>query len=97
MAVDVALTALRKGADDVTLVCLEKRDEMPAWDYEIEDALEEGVKIINSLGPRRFLEKEGTLTGIEFKRCTAVFDEKGIFNPQYDESDLTRLPAQVGT
>src|SRR4030042_6927943 len=38
VAVDVALSAKRKGAQDVTLVCLEKRDEMPAWDYEIEEA-----------------------------------------------------------
>ncbi|MCP4668603.1 MAG: FAD-dependent oxidoreductase, partial [Deltaproteobacteria bacterium] len=91
VAVDVALTALRQGAEDVTLVCLEKRDDMPAWDYEIEEALEEGVKIINSLGPRRFLEKQGKLTGIECKKCTAVFDEKGAFHPQYDESDLTSL------
>ena len=51
VAIDVALTSLRKGAEDVTLVCLEKREEMPAWEYEIEDALEEGVHIVNSLGP----------------------------------------------
>jgi heterodisulfide reductase subunit A-like polyferredoxin len=91
VAIDVALTSLRKGAEDVTLVCLEKREEMPAWEYEIEDALEEGVHIVNSLGPKRFLAKEGTLTGIEFKRCTSVFDEKGAFNPQYDENDLSSM------
>jgi len=95
VAIDVALTALRKGAEDVTLVCLEKREEMPAWEYEIEDALEEGVKIINSLGPKRFLDREGKLTGIEFKRCTAVFDEKGAFNPQYDENDLSSMDADT--
>jgi len=95
VAIDVALTALRKGAKEVTLVCLEKREEMPAWEYEIEDALEEGVRIINSLGPKRFLDKEGKLTGIEFKRCTAVFDEKGAFNPQYDENDLSSMEADT--
>jgi len=93
VAVDVALTALRKGAEDVTLVCLEKRDEMPAWEYEIDEALEEGVHIFNSLGPRRFLENDGRLAGIEFKRCTAVFDETGAFRPQYDETDLTAMEA----
>jgi len=95
VAVDVAMTALRKGAEEVTLVCLEKRDEMPAWDYEIEDAVEEGVRIVNSLGPKRFLEENGALKGIEFKRCTAVFDEKGAFNPQYDEDDLTSMEAET--
>jgi heterodisulfide reductase subunit A-like polyferredoxin len=88
VAIDVALTAKRKGAEDVTLVCLEKRDEMPAWDYEIEEALEEGIKIVNGYGPKRFLEKQGKVHSVEFKRCTAVFDEKGAFNPRYDETDL---------
>ncbi len=90
VAVDVALSAKRKGAQDVTLVCLEKRDEMPAWDYEIEEALEEGVTIVNSFGPKRFLKK-GNGIGVEFKRCTSVFDEKGAFNPKYDEADLTLM------
>ena len=95
VAIDVALSALRTGAEDVSLVCLEKRDEMPAWDYEIEEALEEGIQIINSLGPNRFLEADGRLTGIEFKRCTAVFDDTGAFHPRYDESDLTPLSAET--
>ncbi|MCU0595510.1 MAG: FAD-dependent oxidoreductase, partial [Desulfobacterota bacterium] len=94
VAIDVALTALRKGAEDVTLVCLEKREEMPAWKYEIEEALEEGVTIVNSWGPKRFVEKAGKVAGIEFKRCTSVFDEKGAFNPAYDEKDLTVLQAE---
>ena len=95
VAIDVALTAKRSGASDVTLVCLEKLDEMPAWDYEVEEALEEGVKIINSLGPKRFLEKGGSLSGIEFMRCTEVFDDSCSFNPQYDPSDLTSLEAET--
>jgi len=95
VAIDVAMCARRIGAQDLTLVCLEKREEMPAWDYEIEDALEEGVNIINSLGPKRFLDQDGKLTGIEFKRCTSVFDEDGAFNPHYDEKDITTLEADT--
>ena len=91
VAIDVALSAKRLGAKEVTLVCLEKREEMPAWDYEIEEALEEGVSIINSLGPNQFLQNEGRFSGAEFKQCTAVFDENGNFNPSYDETDLTLL------
>jgi heterodisulfide reductase subunit A-like polyferredoxin len=94
VAIDVALTAKRKGAEDVILVCLEKRDEMPAWDYEIEEALEEGVTIVNSYGPKRFLEKHGKVHGVEFKRCTSVFDENKAFNPKYDETDLTTMETQ---
>ncbi len=95
VAVDVALTAKRKGGKHVTLVCLEKRDEMPAWDYEIQEALEEGIEIVNSLGPTRFLVEEGAFCGVEFKRCTAVFDENGRFSPSYDESDITSIEADT--
>ncbi len=95
VAVDVALTAKRLGADEVSMICLEKRDEMPAWDYEIEEALEEGVKIINSLGPLRFLGTDGRFEEVEFQECTSVFDENGRFNPQYDDCKLTSYEADT--
>ena len=91
VAVDVAMTALRKGAQEVSLVCLEERDEMPAWGHEIETAAEEAIEIVNCLGPNRFLRKDGRFSGVEFKRCTCVFDEDGCFDPQYDDTDLTKL------
>jgi len=94
VAMDVAMTAARRGAE-VVLVALEQRGEMPAWEREINEALEEGIQIINGLGPNRFLGDGGRLSGVEFKRCTAVFDEKGVFSPQYDETDLTTLPADT--
>ncbi|MGD9211944.1 MAG: FAD-dependent oxidoreductase, partial [Desulfobacteraceae bacterium] len=86
VAIDVALTAKRKGAETVTLICLEKREEMPAWEYEIEEALESDIKIVNSFGPKSFfIDKSNKVSGIEFKTCTAVFDENGRFAPSYDE------------
>ncbi len=95
VAVDVALTAKRLGGAKVTMVCLEKREEMPAWDYEIEEALEEQIEIVNSLGPKRFIGADHVCTGVEFKRCTAVFDADGAFRPQYDENELTTLNADT--
>jgi NADPH-dependent glutamate synthase beta subunit-like oxidoreductase len=95
VAIDAALTSIRKGAMEVCLVCLEQRDEMPAWEHEIQEALEEGVEIINGYGPNKFIEKNGKLSGIELKRCTSVFDEKGVFNPTYDTADLTALEADT--
>jgi heterodisulfide reductase subunit A2 len=95
VAVDVALTARRLGSKDVTMVCLEKRDEMPAWDYEIEEALEERVKIVNSLGPIRFLGTNGKADEVEFQECTSVFDENGRFSPQYDDCKLTSYEADT--
>lgn len=88
VAVDVARTALRVGAEDVLIVCLEKREEMPASDFEIEEASEEGITILNCFGPKKFLGKNGKFSGIEFKFCTCLFDEKGAFCPRYDKTQL---------
>ncbi len=96
VAIDVALTAKRLGAKNVTLVCLERREEMPAWSHEIEEALESDVKIVNSFGPKRFfIDRSQRVSGIEFKTCTAVFDENRRFNPQYDESACTPMFADT--
>ena len=95
VAIDVALTSIRKGAKEVSLVCLEQRDEMPAWEHEIQMALEEGVKIVNGFGPNKFLEKKGKFSGIEFKRCLSVFDDQCIFNPQYDPKDLKKMEGET--
>jgi len=87
VAIDVALTAKRKGAENVKMVCLEAREEMPAWEHEIEEALEGEIEIVNSFGPKSFfIDKNKRFSGIEFKTCTAVFDENGRFSPQYDEA-----------
>jgi heterodisulfide reductase subunit A-like polyferredoxin len=85
VAIDVALTARRVGAQEVHLVCLEDRDEMPAHDWEIADAEKEGVIIHNCWGPMDITEEDGRVRGICFKQCTCVFDESGRFNPSYDE------------
>ncbi len=95
VAIDVALTAKRLGAGEVVMVCLESRDEMPAWDYEIEEALEENIEILNCFGPDNFAGANGKVTGIQFKRCTCVFDDNNCFNPQYDENDLQTLSADT--
>jgi len=95
VAIDVALTARRLGSKAVTIVCLETQDEMPARDDEIKEALEVGVEIVNCFGPNRFLGKNGKFTGIEFKRCTCVFDDQCNFDPQYDENELNTLEAEA--
>ena len=65
VAIDVALSAVRAGGEDVTLVCLEQRQEMPAWDYEIAEALEEGVKIVNGWGPLEFVADGEKVSALE--------------------------------
>jgi NADPH-dependent glutamate synthase beta subunit-like oxidoreductase len=95
VAVDVALTAVRLGAKQVVLACLEKKEEMPANPWEIETALEEGVEMLYSWGPAKILGNAGKVTGIELVRCTSVFDEKGNFCPFFDETKKTLEIDQV--
>jgi len=93
VALDVARTARRLGGKEVTLVCLESREEMPAWEWEVDEAEEEGIQIMNSWGPRSVFAEDGEVRGLELKRCTAVFDAEGEFRPQFNESDTTTLAA----
>jgi len=87
VAFDVARTALRVGAQDVQIFSLEARDEMPAWEKDIEEAIEEGIVLNPSWGPKRIVSDEGKVTGVEFRRCVAVFDEEGRFNPSFDDKE----------
>ena len=89
VSMDVALTAIRLGAKNVKLVCLEKRDEMPASAEEIARAEEEGLEIHNGWGLSKVLTDEnGKVRGLESMKCTAVRDETGRFHPQYDYSEM---------
>ncbi|MCK4821838.1 FAD-dependent oxidoreductase, partial [bacterium] len=85
VAIDVALTALRCGATSVTMACLEKREEMPADEWEIDQAIEEGITILPSWGPHKIVSKDGQVTGINLIGCASVFDSKGDFSPTFDE------------
>jgi NADPH-dependent glutamate synthase beta subunit-like oxidoreductase len=95
VAVDVALTALRVGANEVTMACLESREEMPASQWEIEQALEEGVRLLPSWGPQRIIGENGRIKAVELVRCTSVFDEKGAFCPAFGELKETVEADQV--
>ncbi len=95
VAVDVARCARRLGAADVTMACLEAREEMPAWEWEIEEALEEGVNLATSWGPRAVLSDDGRVTGVELKRCLRVFDDEGNFSPAFDDDEGSSLSADT--
>ncbi|MBI5360851.1 MAG: FAD-dependent oxidoreductase [Planctomycetes bacterium] len=95
VAIDVALTALRAGAMQVHLVSLESRAEMPAHKWEIDQVVEEGVKIDCSWGPQKVLGKDGRVSGIALKCCTCVFDNNGRFNPAFDECKLKQIEADT--
>ncbi len=82
-ALDVARSAVRFGAKEVHMVCLEDWHEMPASREEIHDALEERVQIHTRRGPNRILARDGKVVGFETVACTSVFDSSGRFNPQF--------------
>jgi NADPH-dependent glutamate synthase beta subunit-like oxidoreductase/Pyruvate/2-oxoacid:ferredoxin oxidoreductase delta subunit len=86
VAMDVALTALRQGADKVQIFCLESREEMPAHEWEIKEILDEGIDLNCSWGPHRIHGKDGKVSKIDLIKCTIVFNSKGAFNPIFDET-----------
>jgi NADPH-dependent glutamate synthase beta subunit-like oxidoreductase/ferredoxin len=97
VAYDVARTSIRQNdIESVTLVCIEDFEHMLADKIEIEEGEEEGIKRVNSFGPQKIeADENGFVRSITFKRCIAVFDSEGRFNPRYDESDTMALPADT--
>ena len=93
VAADVARTALRATDGQVTMLCLEGREEMPAAKDEVAEVLEEGIAIENGWGPKEVLrDGDGKVTAVVFKRCTRVYDEQHRFSPLYDENDTKTVP-----
>ena len=93
VAMDVAITARRRGAESVTLACLESEPEMPASREEIARAREEGIEIMPSYGVSKAIYEGSQVTGMELMRCTSVKDENGRFNPRYDREETLRVSA----
>ncbi len=94
VAVDVARTALRAGSEAAAMYCLETRETMPAAADEVAEALEEGITICNSWGPKEIIMENGRVSGVVFKKCISVFDENGRFHPRYDEEQLLRVACE---
>jgi len=92
---DVSRQALRMGAREVHLVCLESREEMPASEEEIEEGLVEGIRIHPSLGPKQFIGKGGKVTGLEVIRCTSVFDAQHRFSPAFAAGTESVIPCDT--
>ena len=84
--VDISLSALRLGAQEVSIVCLENRKEMPAALDEIEEAETEGIVLRDGRGPKRVVGSGGKVVGLETLKTKSVFDSTGRFNPQFYEN-----------
>lgn len=96
-AFDSARAALRGGASEVTIVSLERFEEMPVLQTtqgheEFDEARKEGVAFLPRRGPKRFLG-DGRLRAIELRGVLSVFDPAGRFNPRYNDEDVVTLEA----
>ena len=82
-ALDVARSAVRFGAKEVHMVCLEDWNEMPASKEEIDEAIEERIQVHPRKGPKRIIGEAGKVVGFETVDCVSVFDEEKRFNPKF--------------
>lgn len=94
VAIDVARTASRCGASEVSMFCLEGREIMPASEEEITEAQEEGITLNCGWGPKEILTENGKVKGIVFKKCLSVFDENKRFAPKFDEAVTMTVPCE---
>jgi len=84
-AIDAARTAKRLGAE-VTIVYRRERKDMPAFEEEIQDAIDEGVKLIEKAAPKRIIVEDRKVTGLECSRIKmGSFDSSGRRKPELDE------------
>ncbi len=84
--VDISLSALRMGAREVGIVCLENRQQMPAALEEIEEAETEGIILHDGRGPKQVVGRGGKVVGLETVKTKWVFDASGRFNPAFYEN-----------
>jgi NADPH-dependent glutamate synthase beta subunit-like oxidoreductase len=76
-AMDCCRTARRLGGQDVKVIVRSGFEEMKASPWEKEDAMHEGVQILNFLVPKSFVHTDGKLTGVTFEKVKAQYDAKG--------------------
>jgi len=92
VAFDVARTSVRNNAK-VTMVCLEARDEQTADEFEIEDGCEEGITIINRVGPKEILrDDQGRIRALKVQKIASLFDQDGRFQPKFIEGGEYEIP-----
>jgi len=79
-AMDCCRSSLRLGGDDVTVAVRSGFDEMKASPWEKEDAIREGVRILDYMVPKEFTHEDGRLTGVLFEKVRAERDANGRRN-----------------
>ena len=76
-AMDCCRTSRRMGGEDVRVVVRSPFEDMKASPWEKEDAMHEGIPIIDNHTPKEFVVEDGKLKGMMFEKVTAQYDDKG--------------------
>ena len=76
-AMDCCRSSRRLGGDDVKVIVRSGFEEMKASPWEKEDAMHEGIPILNFLVPKAFKHEAGKLVGMVFEKVKAVYDDQG--------------------
>ena len=93
-AVDASRTALRLGSEEVTLIYRRTREQMPAYEEEIEEAEKEGVKMLMLTAPVNILTEKGKVTGIVCRKMKlGQFDKSGRRRPDDSDEDAFTIEA----
>ncbi len=95
VAIDAAMSAVRLGAAWVGMSCLESREKMPAHDWEVRDAEDEGIQVFPSRTFKEITSNDGQVSGVH---CVEV-DFRGFKDgvPDFDEKPGTDelIPADI--
>ena len=92
---DVARTALRCGAEKVSLYCLEDYDSMPMGVEDRTECEEDGIEIHAGWGQTEILAENGKCSGIRFRRCLSVRNAEGRFAPTFDDNTTEEVPCDM--
>ena len=87
IASDVARTAVRCGAESVTLYCLESYDEMPMGEEDRSECERDGITVRAGWGQTEIVTENGKCAGIRFRRCLSVKNAEGRFAPTFDDGE----------
>ena len=95
VAIDAARLALRLGASEIHLTCLEHRKEMPAFSWEIEKAEQEGIKLHPARAPKQITGADGKVSGLELVECKDLCtDYEGRIQPVLNEGVQESIPVE---
>lgn len=92
---DVARTALRCGAEKVSLYCLEDYDSMPMGVEDRTECEEDGIEIHAGWGQTEILAENGRCSGIRFRKCLSVRNAEGRFAPTFDDDTTEEVPCDM--